>query len=99
MLFTINMILEEKMDSLDMIWGAESKRDYYHVAALIASFWQENLEVLSDELINKYIYMTEKNFISALMKDYRYFERFGGLSIGRLAKEVEEYSTKKTNRW
>ena len=23
------------------------------------------------------------------MKDYRYFERFGGLSIGRLAKEVE----------
>ena len=55
-LFTINMILEEKMDSLDMIWGAESKRDYYHVIALIYP-WQENLEVLSDELINKYIYM------------------------------------------
>jgi hypothetical protein len=98
-LFTINMIVEEKIDSLDMIWGAEPKRDYYHVAALIASFWQENIEVLSEELINKYFGLPEKDIISALMKDYRYFERFGGLSICRLAKEIENVDGWKKLDW
>ena len=89
-LFTINMIAEEKIDSLDMIWGAGSRRAYYFTAAMIASFWQENLEILSDDLISKYSALPRQDLVSALIKDPRYFERFGGLSISRHASEVED---------
>ena len=37
-LFVSNMIAEEQIDNLDMIWGAEPMRETYEVAALISSF-------------------------------------------------------------
>jgi hypothetical protein len=87
-LFVVNMIAEETINNLDMIWGAPSKRDYYETAALIASFWQDNLEILSDEIISDFHGQDKEVIISQLMKDPRYYERFGGFSITRNAEIV-----------
>ena len=59
--FVTNMIAEKKIDNQNMIWGANSKRDYYKTAALITSYWGENLDALSDELISQYHGMKLKN--------------------------------------
>ena len=72
-----------------MIWGAFPKRDYYKTAALISSLWQENLGVMSEDLISQYHGLSTESLISTLMSDSRYFSRFGGLSISRDAQEVE----------
>ena len=87
-LFVSNMIAEEQIDNLDMIWGAEPMRETYEVAALISSFWQDNLELLSDDLISQFNGMTTEEVISSLMKDSRYFSRFGGYSITRYGTEL-----------
>ncbi|MEC7800457.1 MAG: Ig-like domain-containing protein [Verrucomicrobiota bacterium] len=87
-LFVSNMIAEEQIDNLDMIWGAEQMRETYEVAALISSFWQDNLELLSDDLILQFNGMTTEEVISSLMKDSRYFSRFGGYSITRYGTEL-----------
>ena len=88
-LFVVNMIAEESINNLDMIWGASSKRDYYKTAALISSLWQENLGVMSEDLISQYHGLSTESLISTLMSDSRYLSRFGGLSISRDAQEVE----------
>ncbi|OUU40883.1 MAG: hypothetical protein CBC16_05870 [Verrucomicrobia bacterium TMED56] len=66
---------------------------------MIVAYWQDNLDVLSDELISEFAGMSTKQTISALMKDKRYFSRFGGYSISRLSKEVEGVSGWKWLDW
>ena len=87
-LLVSNMIAENKINNLDMISNAQPKRDYYRTAALIAAYWQENLDVLSDELISHFHGMSDEQMISTLMKDRKYYSRFGGYSITRRAEEV-----------
>ena len=84
-LFVINMIAEERINNLDMIWGAPPKRGYYNTAALISSFWQENTGVLTDQLIASLHGQSTEQIISTLMNDSRYFDRFGGISISQKA--------------
>ena len=72
-----------------MIWGAPSKRSYYKTAALISSLWQENTGVMSDELISTFHGLSTEHIISQLMRDSRYFDRFGGLSIIRQAEKLD----------
>jgi hypothetical protein len=88
-LFVVNMIVEEKINQQPMIYGAPEKRDYYKTAALIYSFWQENIGVMSDNLISEFHGMETEKIISALMKDSRYSDRFGGISISKEAEELE----------
>ena len=87
-LLVSNMIAENKINNLDMISNTKPKRDYYRTAALIAAYWQENLDVLSDELISHFHGMSDEQMISTLMKDRKYYSRFGGYSITRRAEEV-----------
>lgn len=87
-LYIANLIAENKIDNLDMIMGAPEKRDYYETAALIVAYWGENLELLSDELISEFHSLSTKEKIAKLMKNKRYFNRFGGFSISRHAKEL-----------
>ncbi|MEC7800718.1 MAG: Ig-like domain-containing protein [Verrucomicrobiota bacterium] len=98
-LFVTNMIAEKKIDNQNMIWGANSKRDYYKTAALITSYWGENLDALSDELISQYHGMETEKLISVLMKDRRYFSRFGGYSVTRLAEEIPDAPGWKWLEW
>ena len=93
------MIAEKKIDNQNMIWGASSKRDYYKTAALITSYWGENLDALSDELISQYHGMETDKLISVLMKDRRYFSRFGGYSVTRLAEEIPDAPGWKWLEW
>ena len=83
------MIVEEKINQQPMIYGAPEKRDYYKTAALISSFWQENLGVMSDDLISEFHGMSTEEIISTLMNDSRYTDRFGGISISRKAENIE----------
>jgi hypothetical protein len=98
-LFVVNMIAEETINNLDMIWGAPSKRDYYKTAALIASLWQDNMGILSDKLISEFHGKSTEQIISELMKDSRYHSRFGGLSITRHATEVQSVPGWKWLHW
>ena len=98
-LFVVNMIAEETINNMDMIWGAQKRRDYYNTAALIASFWQDNMGVLSDKLILQFHGKSTESKISELMKDQRYSSRFGGLSISRIASDVESAPGWKWLHW
>jgi hypothetical protein len=98
-LFVVNMIAEETINNMDMIWGAQNRRDYYNTAALIASFWQDNMGVLSDKLILQFHGKSTESKISELMKDQRYSSRFGGLSISRIASDVESAPGWKWLHW
>ena len=82
-----------------MIWGAAPKREYFKTAALISSFWQENLGVMSDELIAGFHGMSTEKIISNLMRDSRYFDRFGGVSITRNAQTLEASPSWKLLQW
>ena len=88
-LFVVNMIAEETINNLDMIWGAPSKRSYYKTGALISSLWQENTGVMSDELISTFYGLSTEHILSQLMRDSRYLDRFGGLSIIRQAEKLD----------
>ena len=98
-LFVANMIAEEKIDNMDLIWSAEPKRGHYEIAALITTLWQDNLGLLSDDLVNQFYGMPTNEIISTLMKDSRYFSRFGGYSISRLAQEIPEMPGWKWLEW
>jgi hypothetical protein len=86
--FVVNMITEDLIDNRPLIDGAPNQRDYYETAALILAYWGDNLESLTDELVNEFHSLSTKDKISKLMKDPRYFNRFGGYSITRLATEL-----------
>ena len=65
-LLVSNMIAENKINNLDMISNTKPKRDYYRTAALIVAYWQENLDVLSDEIISRFHGMSDEQMISTL---------------------------------
>ncbi len=98
-LFVVNMIAEETINNMDMIWGAAPKRDYFKTAALISSFWQENSGVISDDLILQFHGQSTEQIISQLMRDSRYFDRFGGVSITRNAQTLEASPSWKFLEW
>ena len=87
-LFVTNMISEQLIENRPLLDGAPNKRDYYETAALIVGYWGDNLESLTDEIIDKFHSLSTEDKISKLMKDPRYFNRFGGYSISRQATEV-----------
>jgi hypothetical protein len=82
------MITEDLVNNRPLIDGATNQRDYYETAALILGYWADNLESLSWELVNEFHSLSTEDKISKLMKDPRYFNRFGGYSITRLATEL-----------
>ena len=92
-LFLTNLIAEKLIDNQPMIYGAENKRSFYETAALIIALWADNLEVLTDELIN--FPLLHRGKISSLMKDRRYSDRFGGYSISRMAMNLRFLRWKK----
>ena len=87
-LFVTNMIAEQLIDNQPMILGAAEKRSYYETAALIVALWSDNLETLTDKLIDEFHSLSKEDKIAKLMKDPRYFNRFGGYSISRMAEEL-----------
>ena len=56
-------------------------RKKYEIAALISAFWQDNLDLLSDDLISQFYGMSTEQIISALMKDSRYFSSLEGIQL------------------
>jgi hypothetical protein len=86
--FVVHMITEDLVNNRPLIDGATNQRDYYETAALILGYWADNLESLSWELVNEFHSLSTEDKISKLMKDPRYFNRFGGYSITRLATEL-----------
>jgi hypothetical protein len=87
-LFVTNMIAEQLIDNQPMILGADEKRSYYETAALIVALWADNLESLTDKLITDFHSLSKEDKIAKLMRDPRYFNRFGGYSISRMADEL-----------
>lgn len=87
-LFVTNMIAEQLIDNQPMILGAPDKRSYYETAALIVALWADNLESLTDQLITEFHSLSKEDKIAKLMRDPRYFNRFGGYSISRMANEL-----------
>jgi hypothetical protein len=87
-LFVTNMIAEQLIDNQPMILGADEKRSYYETAALIVALWADNLESLTDKLITEFHSLSKEDKIAKLMRDPRYFNRFGGYSISRMADEL-----------
>jgi hypothetical protein len=87
-LFVTNMIAEQLIDNQPMILGAPEKRSYYETAALIVALWADNLESLTDKLITEFHSLSKEEKIARLMRDPRYFNRFGGYSISRQADEL-----------
>ena len=91
-LFVVNMIAEETINNLDMIWGAPSKQRYYKTGALISSLWQENTGVMSDELISTFHGLSTEHIISQLMRDSRYLDRFGGLFYYKTGRKARRFA-------
>ncbi|MEC8243866.1 MAG: hypothetical protein VX038_03390 [Verrucomicrobiota bacterium] len=75
-LYISTFVLEEKLDTQDLIFGMPSSKNEFETVALMVNLWKENLGVVSYAEVGNLAAMSKPDRISAIMKDVRYRSRF-----------------------
>ena len=74
--FSISVVLEEKLDTQDLIFGMPSSKNEFETVALMVNLWKENLGAVSYAEVRNLSAMSTPDRISTIMKDVRYRSRF-----------------------
>ena len=75
-LYISTFVLEEKLDTQDLIFGMPSSKNEFETVALMVNLWKENLGAVSYAEVRNLSAMSTPDRISTIMKDVRYRSRF-----------------------
>ena len=84
------MVTEKLVEGTPLYLPYPFNRNKYETAVYISLIWQENMGGLTDEIVSKYSSLSRVQLISELMKNPRYFSRFGGFSISQDAVSYQD---------
>ena len=84
------MVTEKLVEGTPLYLPYPFNRNKYETAVYISLLWQENMGGLTDKIVSQYSSLSRVRLISELMKNPRYFSRFGGFSISQDAVSYQD---------